>query len=141
MRKLFSTGLVAALASAGLVLGAAGAAHADSSCSVGTTPVAAGAFGGSGAQVCINAGPVQGTVTATGDAASQTGYVVADGASANPGALSGYIGVDSTNGVVGCSSGDYTPGGTNNQILGIPPSQANITTLVSNSGPCAVAAP
>ncbi|MDT4937493.1 MAG: hypothetical protein QOG80_1164, partial [Pseudonocardiales bacterium] len=50
------------------------------------------------------------TVTAT------PSYVVADGDSANPEPADGYIGVDGTGGV-GCASGDYQPGGSNNALV------------------------
>ena len=60
-----------------------------------------------------------GVVCAQGDPAAQTGRVYADGNGAN-GAPSGYIGVNSTEGVVGCWTGDYAEG-SNNVITEIPP--------------------
>jgi len=80
-----------------------------------------------------------GCVSASGSAATQSGYVQADGAPSNPSALAGYIAVDSNNGgeVVGCSSGDYTPGGTNNVIA----SRNGGVTPPSATDPCNPAVP
>jgi len=136
VRKLIVTVLSAAALS--MTGGWLAAAHANSTCNdAGGLPTA----GTGGVQVCVNQGPIQGTATASGDPAAQTGYVVVDGSPSNPGALGGYIGIDSDNGgeVVACSgqgattdangntlySGDYQPGaGTpadgsgNNQVVG-----------------------
>jgi hypothetical protein len=89
---------------------------------------------------------VQGTASASGDPATQQGYVVADGSPSNPGALGGYVGVDSANGgeVVACSgqatttssdtppktiaSGEYQPG------AGTPADGSGNNTVVSGDG-------
>ena len=57
----------------------------------------------------------EGTACAGGDPATQTGHIYADGNGAN-GAPSGYIGVNDSEGVVGCWTGDYAEG-SNNVIL------------------------
>jgi hypothetical protein len=82
-------------------------AHANSVCPAGPNVTNSGTGG------TLTVGTPAGCLTASGDAGTQSGYVVADGASTNPGAGSGYIGVDGSDGVavVGCSSGEYTPGG------------------------------
>jgi len=56
-----------------------------------------------------------GCASASGSAATQSGYVQADGAPTNPNPLGGYVAVDSNNGgeVVGCSTGDYSQGSGN----------------------------
>ncbi|HZT66431.1 MAG TPA: hypothetical protein VFA11_11635 [Acidimicrobiales bacterium] len=147
MRKILTSTLVGAVVVGGLAL-SAGVAGANSSCgSAGVNPSYTDAAGNSGVQVCTNGTPVQGTVTAAGSASTATGYVVADGSPSNSGALSGYIGADNK-GIVGCSSGDYTPGATDSYT---PASgQNNAILLFSNptgapapgsSGPCAVSAP
>jgi hypothetical protein len=155
VRKLIGSVMVGGLVTAGFMLAGVGAASANSTCAVGGP---AGAYsdssGNSGLQICLSAGPVSGTVTIAGNPnagnpAGSTGYIIADGAPTNPGALAGYIGVSSGDdaGVVGCSSGDYntaesaessdTAGSTdeNNVIIGIPPAVAPPNT----GGPCAVA--
>ena len=136
MRKLLTTALMAGgLSLSGVFL--AGADAVSSCKDPGGLPTA----GTGGVQVCVTQGPVQGTATASGDPATQTGYVVADGSPSNQGPLGGYVGIDSDNGgeVVACSgqgatsdgnggtlhSGEYQPGaGTpadgsgNNQVVG-----------------------
>jgi hypothetical protein len=78
-----------------------------------------------------------GTVSADGDPAAQEGHVYADGNGAN-GAPEGYIGVNSSEGVVGCWTGDYAEG-SNNVIAAIPP---DAPTIPPNPGdPCAPSAP
>jgi len=147
LRKLFVTTLATALAASGLfVFALAGSASADSTCG-GSGPAGqfSDAYGNSGIQICITGtGVIDGTVTLAGapnqsNPAGSSGYLVADGAPTNSGALSGYLGVSSgdNGGIVGCAAGDYQPaesvepqgaeGGTgepdieNHQILGIPP--------------------
>lgn len=74
-----------------------------------------------------------GTVTGSGDPATQSGYVVADGNGAN-GGPSGYVGISSSEGVVGCWSGDYDPAGGNNVVTAIPPTGA--PEQPDPAGPC-----
>jgi hypothetical protein len=73
-----------------------------------------------------------GQVCADGDPAGQTGHVYADGNGAN-GAPSGYIGVNDSEGVVGCWTGDYSEG-SNNVITPIPPAVA--APAPPAAGPC-----
>jgi hypothetical protein len=141
VRKL----LVAALMAGGFSVsgGFLAAAHANSTCdNAGGLPT----VGASKSQVCITQGPVQGTLTASGDPAAQKGYVVADGSPSNPGALGGYVGVDSDNGgqVTACSgqaasggnySGEYQPG------AGTPAGGAGNNTVVSGNGAVNLPAP
>ena len=84
-----------------------------------------------------------GTACASGDATTQTGYVVVDGSDTGPiashGGPSGYIGVDNT-GVVGCWNGDYTPGGTTNNVISpVPPTVPSGPP--SAGGPCSPPTP
>lgn len=132
MRKYLITAFVAgALGVGGLF--AVPAAQATSTCTTGVSP---SGTGGSGA-VSTPAG----CATASGDAATQSGYAVADGSASNPGPAAGYIGIDNSDGgptVVGCASGDYTPGGTNHVVA----SQAHPPTVPPDqSDPCTPAAP
>jgi hypothetical protein len=88
-------------------------AHAVSSCGTGPAVTPSGTGG------TLTVGTPAGCLTASGDAAAQSGYVVADGASTNGNPGGGYIGVDGSDGgptIVGCASGDYTPGGTNHVL-------------------------
>ena len=73
-----------------------------------------------------------GTVTGSGDPATQSGYIVADGDN-TAGGPSGYIGVDSDEGVVGCWTGDYNADGGNNVVTPIPPEAA---PEPPGEGPC-----
>src|SRR3954467_12054738 len=106
VRKFLITALVAtALGVTGAL--AAGPAKATSVCPTGPTVTNSGTGG------TLTVGTPLGCATASGDAGSQSGYAVADGAATNPGASSGYIGVDDSDGgptVVGCGNGDYTAG-------------------------------
>lgn len=158
MRKF----LIAALVAGGLTAsgGVLMSAHAESACGSGGTsagPVTVNpAFndgdGNSGLQVCVGSpSPQQGTVTAAGGAptvpprvppSAPTGYVVADGTADSP--LSGYIGVSSEDGLVGCGSGEYSPpgdtpdaDGANHSIFN-PPTPP---TPPSPGDPCLPAAP
>ena len=79
-----------------------------------------GTFGAHAAGTCVP-NPA-GTVCADGDPTTQTGEIYADGNDAGPGPT-GYIGVNSTEGVVGCWTGDYN-GSTDNVITAIPPTGA-----------------
>jgi hypothetical protein len=66
-----------------------------------------------------------GTVHGYGDPATQSGGVYADGNGGPTGnGPQGYIGVNSSEGVVGCWTGNYSTGGGNNVITAIPPSGA-----------------
>jgi hypothetical protein len=78
-----------------------------------------------------------GTVCAQGDPAAQTGGVYADGSNTGPGPH-GYVGVNDSEGVVGCWSGDYN-GSTDNVITPIPPAAA--APAPPAAGPCTPAAP
>ena len=129
LRKLLITALAAGTVGLGFAFTAgAGVASADPSCwsgghSAGPLTVN-GAQSGTGGyvQLCIEGTPgINGTGTAFGDAASRSGYIVADGNNSNPGASSGYLGVSSAeNGIVGCSQGDF-----NNEAYGAQPSGDN----------------
>lgn len=146
MRKILTAGAAAALMSAGLVFGSAIAAHAT----VCTNPAASGPIA-NGVQVCT---PI-GSVTAAGNQANATGYIVADGAASNGNPLGGYIGVESApnNGVyvVGCSTGDYSTtrsttadpatqdSNGNNIIIGVDSKGLNHIPTGPPSGPCAPA--
>jgi len=97
------------IAAAIAVLGAGGAftlpAQANSNCPLGVDPGMPGGTSGT-----LTVGTPAGCVTASGDAVSASGYVVADGAGSNPSPLDGYLGVRGNGGgvqVVGCSDGDY----------------------------------
>jgi hypothetical protein len=111
-------------------------AHANSVCPTGP----AGGPSGTGGTVTV--GTPIGCVTASGDAAAQSGYVVADGASSNPSALSGYIGVDGSDGgptVVGCGTGDYDATGTTpNHVIA---SQAHPPSAPDPADPCTPSGP
>jgi hypothetical protein len=136
-------GAGASLTAGGLV----GAAHANSTCgNAGGLPTASTSL----IQVCVTNGPVQGTASASGDPATQQGYVVVDGKPSNPGPLGGYVGVDSANGgeVVACSgqgtttsgtqtlySGEYQPG------AGTPSDGSGNNTVVSGDGAVNLPAP
>src|SRR3954470_24336608 len=104
VRKYLITALVAgALGVGGLF--AVPSAKAVSTCPTGVTPTGTGGSGSVSTPL--------GCATASGDAASQSGYAVADGSASNPGAGAGYIGIDDSDGgptVVGCANGDYAPG-------------------------------
>jgi hypothetical protein len=133
VRKILLTILVGAgvsLAGGGLVA----AAHANSTCSdAGGLPTAST----SQVQVCVTKGPVQGTASASGDPATQQGYVVADGSPSNPGALGGYVGVDSGNGgeVVACSGqGTATSSGVPPKTLYSGEYQPDAGTPADGSG-------
>jgi hypothetical protein len=127
LRKLLITALVGAVAAFGFAMLGGSVAHADPTCWAGghsagpiTVNAAQSGAGGYG-QICLEGLPVSGTVTAYGNAASQQGYIVADGNDANPGAGAGYIGLSSAdNGFVACASGDY-----NNEASGAPLSGDN----------------
>ena len=131
MRKFIVGSLLASAIGGGslaaVAAATAGSAGATPTCYSGGTPVALGAplgtitvnpgkGGTSGAiQVCSQGSSViNGTVTASGNAAPPGGYLVANGDSAsNPHGPTGYIGVEGGTGgvaVVGCSTGDYTTG-------------------------------
>lgn len=145
--------LIAALAGAALGVGglmAVPAAKATSSCPTGPTVNYTGGASGS-----LAVGTPAGCLTLTGDGASASGSAVADGASSNPGPASGYIGIDDSDGqgtVVGCASGDYTPGGgtqydpppaagepdTRNHVIGSP---AHPPAAPDPADPCTPTAP
>ena len=142
MRKFLITALVAG------TMGVTGLltlpqAHATSVCPLGPTVTNSGTGG------TLTVGTPIGCVTASGDAATRSGYVVADGVASNPGPLAGYIGVDGSDGgptIVGCASGDYTPGAGNqysnppgpNHVIG---SEAHPPGAPSPSDPCTPSAP
>lgn len=131
MRKYLITALVGGTLGVGGLF-AVPAALATSTCTTGVTP--------SGTGGTLSVGTPAGCATASGDAATQSGYAVADGAATNPGPASGYIGVDGSDGgptVVGCASGDYTPGGTNHVIA----SQAHPPSAPDPADPCTPSAP
>jgi hypothetical protein len=77
-----------------------------------------------------------GTACAEGDPAAQTGHVYVDGNGAN-GAPEGYIGVNDSEGVVGCWTGTYSEG-SNNVIASIPPAAPG---QPNPADPCAPSAP
>lgn len=151
MRKLLITVFAgAALGVGGLV--AVPGAQATSTCTTGVSPAGTGGTGSVSTPL--------GCATAHGDAATQSGYVVADGSPSNPGAGAGYIGFDSSDGgptIVGCSNGDYNPAGYNNSTNrapdangdGVPDSPENnviaspshTPTAPSASDPCTPTAP
>lgn len=151
MRKLLITALVgAALGVGGLM--AVPAAKADSSCTTGVSPAGTGGTGSVGTPI--------GCAQAHGDAATQSGYVVADGSATNPGPAAGYIGFDSTDGgptIVGCSNGDYDTAGYNNSTNPAPDANGDgqpdaaennvlaspnhTPTAPSTSDPCTPSAP
>jgi hypothetical protein len=102
----------------------------------GALVMAGGLFAAPGA-LAADAPPVDipgvGSVRASGDPASQSGYVYADGTNGGAGP-DGYIGVNSSEGVVGCWNGDYSTGGGNNVITAIPP--AAPSGPPATGGPC-----
>jgi hypothetical protein len=111
-----------------LVLFAAVAAVAEPSDACGSSDPVSVAQGASSLTVCVKTGALNGSLTAAGDPASQTGYILADGDSSNPDPFGGYIGVEGGNpndngggpAIVGCADGDYNPAGANNVIFGSP---------------------
>jgi hypothetical protein len=141
VRKILITALVGATMGVTGLLAMPGA-KAVSTCTTGVTP--------SGTGGTATVGTPIGCATASGDAAAQSGYVVADGAASNPGASSGYIGFDGSDGgptVVGCGNGDYAPGaGTQydadttqgNHVIG---SQAHPPSAPDPADPCTPTAP
>ena len=143
MKKLILSSVAAATLAGGMAVAFAAPAFADSgsgsgpnldACSTNRAPIAVnGVNPGSpsatgGAQVCLapnSANPVLpngGSVTASGSATNQSGYVIAQGGDHNKGALAGYIGVSgsATGGfnVVGCNHGDFTNSSGDNVIVG-----------------------
>jgi hypothetical protein len=118
MRKyLITAALSSAMAVAGFM--AAPAAHAEPTAlctgpgGVISQPSTTPGTSGSIAVCTVSASPIKGAVEAGGSANPPSGYIVADGNSTNPGALAGYIGVQGSSGgvqVVGCATGDYSPG-------------------------------
>jgi len=86
-----------------------------------------------------------GVACANGDPGTQSGHVYADGESTNPGAGAGYIGVNSTQGVVGCSQGNYDrsegadPNATPNHVL-LDPSNPSVAPP-DPSDPCTPSGP
>ncbi len=91
------------------VVAVAGSGRADSTCHVGPSTGAVGAYDG-GAQVCFTSGPVAGTVTVTRN------YAAYDGKSSNPDPLDGYVAVDIT-GFYGCASGEFVPNSDDNNPI------------------------
>jgi hypothetical protein len=135
VRKILITALV------GACLGVMGmfavpGAKANSVCPAGPTVTNTGTGG------TLTVGTPAGCATASGDAASQSGYAVADGAATNPGPASGYIGVDGSDGgptIVGCASGDYDATGTTpNHVIA---SQAHPPTAPDPADPCTPSGP
>ncbi|MHB1504130.1 MAG: hypothetical protein ACYCTL_08465 [Acidimicrobiales bacterium] len=157
MKRLFLSGVAAATLAGGMAMAFTTPAFAAESgpnldsCSAATVPGILGvnatpnASGTSVVQLCLapNAAnpalPSGGSVTASGNLSTQSGYVMAQGGDANPGALAGYIGLSSSEGIVGCSSGDFQ--GTGDHVIEpIPPTGApnGLTTgscAVTNSAP------
>lgn len=143
MRKFIVTALVAGLAAAGAVLIPA---QANSDCPTGPSGLTVPPTGSGTLTVGINDGPVQGCVTASGSAETQSGYIVADGKSGNPDPFDGYIGVEGDSGgqrVVGCASNDYDPNAAQgspqrNVVTPIPPDPNNPPNP-TQPGPCSAA--
>jgi hypothetical protein len=142
VRKFLITALVAG--SMGVTGLLALPAHATSVCPTGPTVTQ-----GAGASGTVTVGTPAGCATVSGDATTQKGYVVADGVATNPSALSGYIGVDGSDGgptIVGCGNGDYTPGAGNQYSTPPGPnhviaSQAHPPSAPSPTDPCTPKAP
>ncbi|GEM_PF-4633607 len=144
MRKLLITVFAGAALGVGGLL-AVPAAQATSTCTTGVSPAGTGGTGSVSTPL--------GCASAHGDAATQSGYVVADGSASNPGAGAGYIGLDSSDGgptIVGCSNGDYNPAGYNNSTNPSPDgtgennvlaSPNHTPTAPSTSDPCTPSAP
>jgi hypothetical protein len=115
VRRVLITMLAGAALAVGGMVTLPLAAQATSACTTGVSPAGTGGTG----SVATPLGCVQ----AHGDAATQSGYVVADGSASNPGPAAGYIGLDSSDGgptIVGCSNGDYNPDGYNNSTNPAP---------------------
>ena len=133
MRKILITGVVAAALGVSGVM-AMPAAKATSTCETGVTP--------SGTGGTLTVGTPAGCGTASGDAATQSGYAVADGSASNPGPAAGYIGIDGSDGgptVVGCANGDYDPTGTTpNHVIA---SQNTPPSAPDPADPCTPSAP
>ena len=102
----------------------------------GALVMAGGLFAAPGALAEDVSTPV-GVVSADGDPTTQSGHIYADGNGAN-GAPEGYIGVNSSEGVVGCWTGDYSEG-SNNVITAIPP--AVPPAQPNPASPCSPSAP
>jgi hypothetical protein len=136
VRKFLITALVAG--SMGVTGLLAMPAHANSVCPTGP----AGGPSGTGGTVTV--GTPAGCVTASGDAVAKSGYVVADGASTNPGPASGYIGVDGSDGgptIVGCASGDYNPANPSTAPNHVIASQAHPPSVPPATDSCTPSAP
>jgi hypothetical protein len=106
VRRLLISALVGSLAATSAFL--LPAAHANSQCGLGPGGVTVPPTGSG----TLTVGTPIGCVTASGDATTASGYVVADGDPTNPTPLDGYIGVQGSGGgvqVVGCASNDYDP--------------------------------
>jgi hypothetical protein len=115
LRKFIISSAVGGLALAGAFLAPGAHAATQSAC---TPDQAKGAV-----QVC-----------GSGDPTTQTGGAWIQGGGTVPGPVShGYLGVNSTEGLVGCASGDYN-GSTDNVITAIPP--AGPPAQPDPNGPC-----
>jgi hypothetical protein len=137
LRRILITALVGGVAALGFAAVSAGVASADPTCFAGghsAGPITVnGSFSPNGSgygQVCIEGVPASGTVTAAGSGTTQSGYIVADGNDANPGALGGYVGVSSgESGIVACSNGDFN----NEAYTGVPSSGDPDTGTIEGS--------
>ncbi|HZU80792.1 MAG TPA: hypothetical protein VE991_12820 [Acidimicrobiales bacterium] len=152
MRKFLTGSLLVASIGGGVALTSASAFASGVPSECGAAPVGGSVSqDGSGVvQACPSTPAETGTVTLYGSAASQSGYIIAQG---NGGAITGYAGVSSVDGgIVGCGNGAaYDTSGGNNVILSTPsqsnpsgyPSQlqSNLTALQGAQGnPCTPAA-
>ncbi|MDA8183248.1 MAG: hypothetical protein M0035_02285 [Actinomycetota bacterium] len=149
MRKLILSSVAAATLAGGMAVAFAAPAFASETgpnldnCStaagapigVNVSPTPPNPTGTNMVQVCLGSPlPITGSVTVSGNATTQSGYVIAQGGDSNPGPLAGYIGLSTTEGLVGCTSGDFQGSGDNvilNPSAPAPPS----TTLCGTGAP------
>jgi hypothetical protein len=156
MRKFLTGSLVVASLGGGIALSGTSAFATGIPDACGSNPAGASVDPGSQSgivQVCLPSTPAgsNDTVTLSGSAATQGGYIIAEG---NTAAVDGYIGVSSIDsGIVACGNGaSYDTSGGNNVVVPTPspsdPSgfpaavQAALTRLQGiQTNPCTPAAP
>ncbi|MHB1713115.1 MAG: hypothetical protein ACYCV7_17295 [Acidimicrobiales bacterium] len=152
MKRLILSGMAAATLAGGMAMAFAVPAFAAESgtgpnldaCSTAGAPVGVTNSPG-GAQVCLAPNPANpvlpsgGSLTASGSPTTKSGYVILQGGDANQGALKGYIGVSSSEGVVGCNSGDFQ--GTGDNVIASQTSPTGSTNPVTGSCSAVPAAP
>jgi len=136
VRRVLITTIVGGLAA--FAASALPAAHANSVCPLGPAGITVPPSGSG----TLTVGTPIGCLTASGDATTASGYIVADGDAANPSPLDGYIGVVGSGGgvqIVGCASGDYDPNNTTDPTANHVLWDSNNPTAggPDTTGPCA----